>query len=128
MRLAHRVILRLPKTDIHCHLDGCVRPRTMLELAEAQGVKLPTRNLRRPVCAAVGHADNFAAFVPRAQLFEQRLVEHRFQRSADHRRLVPGPHGYREPNRRGRFGLYHDNSPVSLCIVFQKLRRAPRRG
>ena len=47
MRLAHRVILRLPKTDIHCHLDGCVRPRTMLELAEAQGVKLPTRNLRR---------------------------------------------------------------------------------
>ena len=47
MRLARRVILRLPKTDIHCHLDGCVRPRTMLELAEAQGVKLPTRNLRR---------------------------------------------------------------------------------
>jgi adenosine deaminase len=47
MRLTHRVIQRLPKTDIHCHLDGCVRPRTMLELADAQGVKLPTRNLTR---------------------------------------------------------------------------------
>ena len=47
MRLTQRVIQRLPKTDIHCHLDGCVRPRTMLELAEAQGVKLPTRNLTK---------------------------------------------------------------------------------
>ncbi len=47
MRLTRRVILRLPKTDIHCHLDGCVRPRTMLELAEAQGVKLPTHSVRR---------------------------------------------------------------------------------
>ena len=33
MRLSQRVIQRLPKADIHCHLDGCVRPRTMLELA-----------------------------------------------------------------------------------------------
>ena len=47
MRLSQRVIQRLPKTDIHCHLDGCVRPRTMLELADAQGVRLPTRNLSR---------------------------------------------------------------------------------
>jgi adenosine deaminase len=31
----------LPKTDLHCHLDGSVRLQTMLELAEAQGVKLP---------------------------------------------------------------------------------------
>ncbi len=45
MRITERVIQRLPKTDLHCHLDGCVRPRTLLELADAQGVKLPTRNL-----------------------------------------------------------------------------------
>ena len=45
-RLTPRAIVkRLPKTDIHCHLDGCLRPRTMLELAEAQGVKLPTAQL-----------------------------------------------------------------------------------
>ncbi|HEY2954733.1 MAG TPA: adenosine deaminase [Candidatus Eisenbacteria bacterium] len=47
MRLTPHVIQRLPKTDIHCHLDGCLRPRTMLELAEAQGVRLPTRNLAK---------------------------------------------------------------------------------
>ncbi|HEY3216551.1 MAG TPA: adenosine deaminase, partial [Candidatus Eisenbacteria bacterium] len=45
MRLNRRILQRLPKTDLHCHLDGCLRPRTMLELAAAQGVKLPTRRL-----------------------------------------------------------------------------------
>lgn len=45
MRLPLKLIQRLPKTDLHCHLDGCLRPRTVLELADAQGVKLPTRNL-----------------------------------------------------------------------------------
>ena len=45
MRLGPGVIERLPKTDLHCHLDGCLRPRTLLELADAQGVKLPTRKL-----------------------------------------------------------------------------------
>ena len=45
MRMTQKVIERLPKTDLHCHLDGCLRPRTILELAHAQGVRLPTRNL-----------------------------------------------------------------------------------
>ena len=45
MRLTQRLIGRLPKTDIHCHLDGCLRPRTMLELAQEQGVELPTNKL-----------------------------------------------------------------------------------
>src|SRR5438309_281790 len=31
----------LPKTDLHCHLDGSLRLRTMLELAEQQGITLP---------------------------------------------------------------------------------------
>ncbi len=47
MRLTRRVLHRLPKTDIHCHLDGCLRPATLLELAEAQGVRLPTTDLRK---------------------------------------------------------------------------------
>ena len=45
MRMTQHVIERLPKTDLHCHLDGCLRPRTILELADLQGVRLPTRNL-----------------------------------------------------------------------------------
>ena len=35
------LIRRLPKTDLHCHLDGSLRLRTIMELAEAQGVPLP---------------------------------------------------------------------------------------
>jgi len=45
MRLSQAVIHRLPKADLHCHLDGCLRPRTLLELADAQGVRLPSRSL-----------------------------------------------------------------------------------
>lgn len=34
-------IQRLPKTDLHVHLDGSLRPKTILELAAEQKVKLP---------------------------------------------------------------------------------------
>src|SRR3954451_21784770 len=34
----------LPKTDLHCHLDGSLLLRTLLELAEQQGVRLPADN------------------------------------------------------------------------------------
>jgi adenosine deaminase len=35
------LIGRLPKTDLHVHLDGSLRPTTLLELGRAQGVALP---------------------------------------------------------------------------------------
>jgi adenosine deaminase len=37
---------RLPKLDLHVHLDGAVRTRTILELARTQGVPLPARSVR----------------------------------------------------------------------------------
>jgi adenosine deaminase len=40
--ITHDLLQRLPKTDLHCHLDGSLRLDTVLELARAQGGKLPT--------------------------------------------------------------------------------------
>ncbi|MFO0658962.1 MAG: adenosine deaminase [Polyangiaceae bacterium] len=35
---------RLPKTDLHVHLDGSLRLQTIFELAEEQGVELPAKD------------------------------------------------------------------------------------
>jgi adenosine deaminase len=35
------VVQRLPKADLHCHLDGSLRPSTLLELSVERGLVLP---------------------------------------------------------------------------------------
>src|SRR5437879_3626136 len=40
-RLSKDALRRWPKAELHVHLDGCLRPATMLELARQQGVRLP---------------------------------------------------------------------------------------
>ena len=39
--VTEEMIKQLPKVELHDHLDGSLRPRTILELAEKEGVQLP---------------------------------------------------------------------------------------
>lgn len=42
--LTRELIAALPKVELHVHLDGSLRPETMLALAGPAGVELPTRD------------------------------------------------------------------------------------
>lgn len=42
---ANDAVRRMPKTDLHCHLDGSLRPATVLDLARKLKVKLPADNV-----------------------------------------------------------------------------------
>ena len=40
------LLTRLPKAELHCHLDGSVRPQTLLDLGAELGVAMPTPDAR----------------------------------------------------------------------------------
>jgi adenosine deaminase len=42
--LSRELIARLPKAELHVHLDGSLRPETMLDLARRAGVTLPAED------------------------------------------------------------------------------------
>ncbi len=46
MIIEQKVIKQMPKTDLHCHLDGSVRIDTIIDLAKKQNVELPAKDRR----------------------------------------------------------------------------------
>jgi len=63
------LLRRLPKAELHNHLDGSLRAETMIDLAATAGVELPTRNadmLRRHML--VDDARNLEEYLTRFEL------------------------------------------------------------
>ncbi len=67
------LLQRLPKTDLHCHLDGSMRIKTILELADQYKIRLPADNedeLRRVVVLK----DGVASLVDYLKVFDVTLL------------------------------------------------------
>ncbi|WP_106088296.1 adenosine deaminase [Enhygromyxa salina] len=63
---------RLPKTDLHVHLDGSLRVETILELADEQGVELPASDV--PGLRSAMHAgENTGSLVKYLEAFDITL-------------------------------------------------------
>src|SRR6266702_7909171 len=63
-RLTKDALRRWPKAELHVHLDGALRPQTMLELARAQGIRLQAETPAALADAmAVKHAKNLEEYL-----------------------------------------------------------------
>ena len=41
----YALVKKLPKVELHCHLDGCLRPESILEVAKKDKVELPSNQI-----------------------------------------------------------------------------------
>jgi len=68
-RLTKESLRRWPKAELHVHLDGALRPATMLDLARRQGIQLPADTPDALAKAMlVRHAKNLEEYLEKYQI------------------------------------------------------------
>jgi len=72
MEIPVELIRKLPKTDLHVHLDGSLRPETLLALGERAGVELPFRD--RDAVLAYMHGRDVPDLTHYLQVFDLTLA------------------------------------------------------
>jgi adenosine deaminase len=64
--ISRDLLLRLPKAELHCHLDGSVRPQTLIDLAAERDITLPAHNAAElEHYMVVRNADNLEDYLAR---------------------------------------------------------------
>ena len=43
--ISFKLLNQLPKVELHCHLDGSLRTKSIIDQAEIDKIKLPSREL-----------------------------------------------------------------------------------
>jgi adenosine deaminase len=89
-----RLLHSLPKTDLHVHLDGSLRPGTIFDLAREQGLRLPVRDeaalqeFLDGLTAGVGLPEYLKAFDLTLRVLQTRgaLVRAAFELAEDNHR------------------------------------------
>lgn len=68
-----RVVHRLPKADLHRHLEGSLRLSTLVEIAQEHGVDLPSYNIEdlRPYVQITDDPANFHRFLEKFRLLRR---------------------------------------------------------
>ena len=101
--LSEDVIARLPKVVLHDHLDGGLRPATILELAAGSGHELPADTIDG---LADWFADSADSDSESDAARDQRLAHAHLRTTGMRRRIQmrrpPGPHSAPPPRPRGR--------------------------
>jgi len=67
------LVKKLPKTDLHVHLDGSLRLETILDLAEKQGVELPSTDPQK-LREAMNLGKNCGSLVEYLKAFDVTLL------------------------------------------------------